>query len=349
MSEAPVVTIVVVPRERYGAALATIESIHAHTRSPFALVCVDGGSSGSVRRRLAREARERGFKLIRSPRYLAPNEAKNAGLRAVRTRYTVVIENDVVVAPGWLDPLLRCAEETAADVVVPLVCERLPLHEVVHAAGGECSIADAEGGGNGAPRRRLRDRIRFQGRRVADLRAAGELARQPTELAEFHCLLARTETLRRIGGFDEGMLGTREHIDFSLAVRAAGGSMYLEPASVVTFLCPPPLDWRDVPYYALRWSDDWQLASLRHLARKWGIVDDGAYLAERRRLFGFRFRLAVADPLSWRVPLADRSARLRRIVSSSLVRLGRMVGAFLARRYETARSTGLWTALGSLS
>ena len=96
----PLVTIVVVPRERFGVTRRSLEAIYANTPGPFHLVYVDGGSPASIRRYLADEARARGFTLVRTDRYLAPNEARNLGLRHARTRYVVFIDNDAVPAPG---------------------------------------------------------------------------------------------------------------------------------------------------------------------------------------------------------------------------------------------------------
>ena len=48
--------------------------------------------------------------------------------------------------------------------------------------------------------------------------------------------MVRTEMFRTIGPFDEAMLSVRENLDFCMTVTNAGGSIYLEPASVITYL-----------------------------------------------------------------------------------------------------------------
>ena len=103
----PQVTIVVVPRERFGLAARSLRSIYEQSDIPFRLVYVDGGSPSGVRRYLERQAEERGFELIRTDHYLSPNQARNLGLRRVKSEYVVFIDNDVVVAPGWLAPLVQ--------------------------------------------------------------------------------------------------------------------------------------------------------------------------------------------------------------------------------------------------
>ncbi|HTC24522.1 MAG TPA: glycosyltransferase, partial [Gemmatimonadales bacterium] len=87
----PQVTIVVVPREQFSKAEASLASIYAATSLPFALVYVDGNSPPPLRDYLAMEAALRGFTLVRTERYLVANEARNLGLRHVRTPYVAFV------------------------------------------------------------------------------------------------------------------------------------------------------------------------------------------------------------------------------------------------------------------
>ena len=75
----------------------------------------------------------------------------------------------------------------------------------------------------------------------------------PTELVEFHCVLIRTDILARIGPLDEEILNDPHHVDFCMMVREAGGSIYLEPAAVVTQIAPPPVQWSDLAFFLQRW------------------------------------------------------------------------------------------------
>ena len=55
----PLVTVVVVPRERFSLTKRSLESIYANTHSEFTLLYVDGGSPSSIKRYLAEESRKR--------------------------------------------------------------------------------------------------------------------------------------------------------------------------------------------------------------------------------------------------------------------------------------------------
>ena len=327
---APRVTVVSVPRERFSFSVRSLRSILEHTDGPYELVVVDGGSPRRVARQLARAAHSHGFPLIRMDRYLSPNEARNLGLAAAQTEYIVFVDNDVVVHPGWLSPLVACADENDAAVVGPLTCIGEPLGETIHFAGGEVRII--ENGDGGAKTRHVKDRMWHPNRKVA--KVADELKRQPCELAEFHTVLARTEVLRSIGGFDEEMLNTREHLDFCLGVARAGGSVWFEPASVVTYVPGPPFALPDIPFYMLRWSDDWERRSLQHFRQKWDLADDEFFQRRLGRL-GWRRDMSLLKPFSRRVTLGRRGSGR---VEAALRRPERVLNRFLTDRYRRERA-----------
>jgi GT2 family glycosyltransferase len=270
LTKEPAVTIVVVPRERFSYARTSLESICANTHVPFRLIYVDGCSPAPVRRYLERKAKEKGFQLLRTEHYVSPNQARNIGLRHVKTKYVLFIDNDVEVTPGWLSALLKCAEETNAALVGPLYCIGPPVHQIVHMAGGEARILEADG------RRRLHEKLRFCDQPVRDVRT--QLRREACELLEFHCLLARRAVFQELGPLDEALLGTREHVDICLAVREAGGTVWIEPRAVISHVLASSYAWSDIPYYLLRWSDAWGQSSLRHFERKWSLDANGRQL-----------------------------------------------------------------------
>lgn len=322
----PKVTIVVVPRERFSCTRESLESIYEHTKIPFKLIYVDGNSPAQVRRYLEEKAQEKTFQLIRSDYYLYPNQARNLGLAQVKTKYVVFIDNDVVVSPGWLNQLSKCAEETGATVVGPLMCQDKPLHEIVHFAGGESHVwLDNTG------RRRLREKMYKQGQQVAQLR--DQLQRQQTELAEFHCVLVRTEIFKQVGPLDEAILNTKEHLDFCMSVIQARGTVYFEPACVVTYVPGPPLDWTDLHYYMLRWSDAWQLASLHRLRDKWNLVEDGYFQAKYKKV-GWRRKVSIIGPLNRRLTFGLSS----RLFDPILVSLDKALNRYLTTRHAQRQS-----------
>lgn len=323
------VTIVVTPRERFSCTQQSLNSIYEHTLIPFELVYVDGNSPAKIKRYLQQQAKQKNFYHLRTDYYLSPNRARNLGLEIVQTKYqtkyVVFVDNDVIVSPGWLSHLVNCAEETSATVVGPLMCQNEPVHEIVHFAGGESHIfCDIKG------RRRLREKMYLQGRKVADIR--DRLKRQETELAEFHCVLVRTKIFEQIGKLDEGMLNTKEHLDFCMEVARSGGKIYFEPDCIVTYVPGPPLEISDLTYYMLRWSDAWVLDSLHRLREKWDLTED-SYFTSKYKGLGWRRRDSIIQPLTRslsNLTFGRKSYRLENL----LTRIDKKLNRYLTDRYR---------------
>jgi GT2 family glycosyltransferase len=281
----PEVTLVVVPRERFNASARSLESVRRHTPPGLRLVYVDGGSPPETARYLAEQSRAGGFELVRTDRFLSPNEARNIGFARASGRYVVFLDNDLLVTSGWLDALVRCAEETGADLVGPLYGVGDPHTGSVHMAGGRMGIREEQG------ERRLFEEHVFAGRPISEV--VGRLRREPTQLVEFHCMLVRTATLQQLGPLDERLLSTGEHIDICLAVAKRGGEIYLEPASRVAYLPPDALDSAEREYFQLRWSEAWTRATFSRLYEKWRLSPRDPYIAQHVRWLRSHRRLAL--------------------------------------------------------
>ena len=291
----PEVTIVVVPRERFQFAAESLESLYEATQCPFRLIYVDNNSPAKMRRYLAAQSQARGFQVVRSDRYLSPNAARNFGLQYVTSRYVVFVDNDVIFAPGWLQALVNCAQETQATVVGSLVCQYRPVHHTIHCAGGEYMAAADRERFEQSPSPdtepvgwTIAEQTHHQNRPVSEVKA--QLHRQPTGFVEFHAMLVSMAFFQQHGPLDEGFCCTKEYLDFAMRVTRAGGTIYLEPASIVTFLTHPPaprLQWADLPYFALRWSDVWEGHSLRYFQQKWNLASS-RYFQKRYKKLGWR-------------------------------------------------------------
>ncbi len=340
--EAPQVTLVVVPRERFSYTQQSLESIYEHTTLPFKLVYVDGNSPKVVQQYLVEQSQPRGFELIRTDYFLYPNEARNLGLAKVDTPYVVFVDNDVIVSPNWLEALINCAEETGATVVGPLMCQYLPVNEDIHCAGGETHIVvDVKG------RRRLREKMYKQGKAVVNVRS--QLQRSQTELCEFHCALVRTEIFQTIGTFDAAMLNSKEHLDFCMAVIEAGGTVYFEPSSLVTYVPAKVLKWSDLHFYMLRWSDAWEVTSLNRLRQKWDLAEDG-YFQHKYKALGWRRRNAILMPLIRPLTLGIRNDFLDKVLMYGFFApIEKRLNRFLTDRYAQQRPQAATTPQQSQS
>jgi GT2 family glycosyltransferase len=280
------VTVVVVPRDHFSYATDSLLSLYNNADVPFELIYVDGGSPARTAKFIKQYSVEKRFRLLRTEHYLSPNAAKNLTLPYLKTKYVVFVDNDVFFKKDWLGRLVACAEGTGAAVVTPLVLESFdrPGDEHVHYAGGACHISEVDG-------QRALTNVMYHA--CEDARTvAAELKRGPTEYTEYHCFLVRRSVLDHLGPFDSGMLNSHEHVDFCLSVARAGEYIYLEPASVVTFIHGLWLSWADIRYYCFRWNDDWESATINHLRGKWNLAGD-KYFNERLKNVGWRRRELV--------------------------------------------------------
>jgi hypothetical protein len=195
---------------------------------------------------------------------LSPNQSRNLSLRDVHTKYVVFLDNDALVAPRWLESLIQCAEETGAWIVGPLYLYGEFQRAIIHMAGGRLQMEEREG------KRVLSDEQYLFDTPLHE--APMSLTRRACDYVEFHCMLVRTDVFERLGPMDEQLLSLQEERDLCLTVLRAGGSVYVEPKAVVTFVPPPPCEWWDLPFFMLRWSEAWNLASVRHFNAKWDIA-----------------------------------------------------------------------------
>jgi GT2 family glycosyltransferase len=325
-SSQPLVTLVVSPRERFSCVRQSLESIYEHTHYPFELIYIDGGSPTSVKAYLAEQAAERQFSLLRTEYYLSPNRARNLGLRQVTTPYVVFMDNDVVVTPGWLESLVECLEATGATIVSPLICQGTPLHEIVHCAGGESGVRIETKGET--VERRIIEKIYKQGKRVDQIRS--QLQRQETGLAEFHCMIVRTEIFEKLGSLDEGLLNTKEHVDLCMLVAESGGKIYLEPDSIVTYVPGPPLAWSDLHFFMLRWSNAWERDSLKRLQTKWNLTAD-EYFQNKQQKLGWRRKLSILHPLAHKLSFGNQ--QIARLLRAGLGKVDRVLNEWITTRY----------------
>lgn len=329
-------TVIITQRERFGMTRESLESLYDNTEGPFEVIYVDGNSPKRTADYLREAARERGFTLLRHERYLTPNEARNIGIAAARTKYVVFCDNDVLYTPGWLKALVGCAEETGAAVVAPLTCQGLPAHREIHQAGGDYVDDPAlmKAFHDAAPgrKRAFVEIMHGHGEPMADW--ADRLKRQETGCSEFHCVLARRDVFDRIGPLDENMLSTKEHIDFCMSVRAAGESVWFEPSSVVTYVFPcraRPLEMADWPFFSLRWSDDYGRRSLEHFVAKWRLDTGPDYVRNKRRIYPTRRIQGILVPLVRRLPWLDRDRQQAMRVATLLGYVERQVNRLWVR------------------
>jgi hypothetical protein len=290
--------ILVVPRDRFSVFPRCLEALLACTDLPYRLVIVAGGADATTRRYLLGLARNaRNVEVVLPDRLLSQIEARKLGIALVEKvhRYCVVLENDTIVRPGWLPPLLSCMHEEGAAAVMPLVY----WHRGLHSAG--CSI-ERKGRGRETV---LDHEILYVG-----------LHRKPIGYPESHCILLDLRRLEGIAVFDDV---EPFDVDLGLTLEKYGLRAYLEPRSVVTYSAPPRWEIGDIAATKLRWDLRlWGQRNARFMA-KWKVH----YGRRRHKRLSYvrqaiKLGLAYFYATSTTVALANISVRAARHLTSWL-------------------------------
>src|SRR5580704_15815789 len=87
-----------------------IASLRAQTRALDEIIVADNGSSDDS----AALAESLGARVLRLEKNLGFAAAVNRGIDAARTDWIAILNNDVTLAPDWLEKLLVAAETTKA-------------------------------------------------------------------------------------------------------------------------------------------------------------------------------------------------------------------------------------------
>ncbi len=168
------------------------------------IILVDDGSTDGTAEWLATLGPP--FVAVRNPRNLGYAAANNRGAALARGELLALLNNDLVLTPGWLEPMLRVHKELGDRAgVIGNIQISVRTGTVDHAGIGVDfkGKPEHERGRPSLWRRWLRPV-----RRVDALTGA--------------CVIVSRKLWNEVGGFDEGYVNGCEDIDFCLRAAAAG-------------------------------------------------------------------------------------------------------------------------------
>ncbi len=235
-----------------------------------------------------------GIRSIRMERNEGFAAACNAGAAAARGTYLHFLNNDAIVSPGWLRPLL---DTFAADETVGAVVSQLRYPDDTLAEAGGAIWRDGRGSNYG------------RGDPPADWRYA---TARSVDYGSAASLMVRAAAFAQAGSFSTAFAPAYyEDVDLCFTLRAAGYRVVYQPRSVVYHVegvsygsnasdAAAAMQERSRLAFAAKWE-----AELRdHLEPNAANVDRAA-----RRLAGTKTMLAIDE----HVPFTDRDAGSRRI------------------------------------
>jgi len=193
-----------------------------HTARPeVSFVVVDNGSTDDSCAFLAQNYPK--VQLVCLDKNYGYTGGYNRGLQQVQADYYVLLNSDVQVSPGWLEPLVNLMDsEAKIGVCMPKIraYDRPQSFEYAGAAGG------------------FIDRFGFpfcRGRILSCIEDDHEQYdnRQEVFWATGACMIVRARLFHEMGGFDERFFAHMEEIDFCWRAQIAGYKIMCEPTSVV--------------------------------------------------------------------------------------------------------------------
>jgi GT2 family glycosyltransferase len=201
----PLTSIVILTRNGLDMTRRCVESIGRHTSRSYELIGVDNGSTdGTV------EYWESlpNIKLIRNKDNIGFAAGNNQGMTVAAGDTIVMLNNDTVVTPGWLDYMLERLElDPTIGIIGPVSNNVAPIQRVAEVGYHTLSELDT-----------------FALQHHAKNRGAGFYAHR---LIGF-CMLFRQSLLDRIGGLDERFYpGNYEDDDFSIRTRISGKRLWV--------------------------------------------------------------------------------------------------------------------------
>jgi len=235
----------------------------------YEIVFVDDGSTDGTRAWLKTLATDPVIRVVLHEENLGYAAANNSGAAVARGEFLVLLNNDLILTPGWLEPLLAAhrAYGPRAGLVGNLQ---------VDAAGGALDHAGIFINLKGKPEHRrtppLASRLSplpLPHRRVVAVTGA--------------CVTVRRDLWEKLGGFDSAYVNGCEDVDLCLRAADAGRINLVALGSVVRhhISSSPGRKLRDeanTRRLVLRWHD----TLARHAARLWCRDHLATYLRDPR-------------------------------------------------------------------
>jgi GT2 family glycosyltransferase/Flp pilus assembly protein TadD len=235
-----------------------IESIFKYTSKSFEIIIVDNGSSDGTVEYLESEVLGRNtavrVKIIKNIENKGFAGGNNQGIAAAAGDYILLLNNDVVVTPGWLELLINCAERNSKIGIVGPRSNYVSGPQLVK----EVSYDTATLKGLSEYVNRFVDSYSGQVQRV--LRVVG------------FCMLIKRTVIEKIGGLDDRYgLGNFEDDDLSLRAAIAGFESWIAKDCFIHHFGSRTFIGANLDF-SKSLHNNWEI-----FKKKWGLPEDLPY------------------------------------------------------------------------
>jgi GT2 family glycosyltransferase/Tfp pilus assembly protein PilF len=254
----PFISIVILTRNQLKYTKKCIESIVTHTKETFEIILIDNGSTdGTIEyfeSELTKLISEDRLQVIKNNENLGFAKGNNQGMAAARGNYILLMNNDVVVTPGWLSKMIKCAEKS-------------PMIGIV---GPKSNYVSGP---------QLVRKVSYDTKDLNGLeRFSAEFAKNNSQKATpfwrvvGFCMLIKKAVIDKIGGLDGRYgLGNFEDDDFSLRATLAGYESRIANDCFVHHFGNRTFAGEKIDYQKSL-NKNWEV-----FKKKWGIPEDLPY------------------------------------------------------------------------
>lgn len=264
-AEASLTSIVIPCRNGVEVTRQCITSIFRNTPEPFELILVDNGSNDATPSYFAElAAKHRNVHVIRNAQNTGFAFASNQGAAQARGKQVLFLNNDVVVPPGWLRPMISALDRPGVGLVGPRSNSVSGVQMIPVPYGDDLAGMEA-----------------FAWARQQERSGEGFYA---TRAVGF-CLLVRRDVLERIGGFDVAFgMGNFEDDDFCARAQLAGYRIFIADDAFVHHFGSHTFARENVAFAELMQRNAEVLAAKWFLPEDWDLtkgIPYGQMLASR--------------------------------------------------------------------
>jgi GT2 family glycosyltransferase len=156
------------------------------------------------------------FRVLRNAHNVGYAKSNNLAAKQAQGRVLALLNNDLVLKPGWLEPMLAMFDPSPSEPIIVGNLQYQPDSNTLDHAGIEVRI------NTDSNRPVLEHRREYKPAEPEKVFAVTGAC----------CLIAR-ETFETLGGFDESYINGGEDVDLCMKITQVGGACWIAPASSV--------------------------------------------------------------------------------------------------------------------
>ena len=214
-----------------------IESIFKETKRDIEVIVVDNNSPDKSGEKFSKKFKECNF--ILNKKNVGVSEGLNIGIRNSKGKYVVLLNNDLIVAPKWLEYLFDAYKEKGIGLYQPKFL-KMNDRNIIDSAGNLINIF-----GFGFSREKGKE----------DFLQYNEI--EEIGFAAGTCLFCPKEIFDKIGFLDEKLFAYNEDLDLGWRARLLNYKSYYVPKSIAFHHGSAQWKWSGEKFYLLernRWG-----------------------------------------------------------------------------------------------